>query len=170
MRTAMTLPALGALLFIAPSARASGADPAVALVAGAAVSLAGFAVGGALLANSGDQAAQNNAGWLTIQGGFALAPLVAHGAVGEWGRGAAFASVPTAMFAGTATLFGLEPDAVDHGTLPEQRVIWGLLCAGLFSGALGVVDVAFAPDRARSVHVSPTVGATGVGLQIGGAL
>jgi hypothetical protein len=102
--------------------------------------------------------------------GLTLAPLVAHGAVGEWKRGLAFSAIPAASLAGTTTLFALEPVTVAHGTLPQQRVMWGFLAAGIISSSIGVIDATFAPDRAHPIHVAPTVGAGEIGLRIGGDL
>jgi hypothetical protein len=107
---------------------------------------------------------------LAIEGGFAVAPFAAHAAVGEWGRGAAFAATPTAMLGGTAILFGFEPRTVDHGTLAQQRVMWSLFGVGLFASAIGVIDVAFAGQRSQALHVAPAIGFGEMGMQITGAL
>src|ERR1700729_2640881 len=93
------------VLLRAPSAHADEPDGTLAAFAGAATNLAGFIVGGAVLATGHRYAVPNNAGWLSIQGGFVLAPFVAHGVVGEWGRGALFSAIPAAAFAGTVALF-----------------------------------------------------------------
>src|SRR5258708_31312543 len=105
------------LILVDKPARAAEPDPALALLAGAAPAFAGFVVGSTVMATSNGDAARNNTGWFAIEGGFAVAPLAAHAVVGEWGRGAAFAATPTAMLAGTATLFGFEPRTVAHRTL-----------------------------------------------------
>jgi hypothetical protein len=160
-----------ATLLVGAPARAADPDPALAFVAGAAISLAGFVAGSTVLATGGDDSGRSNAGWLVIEGGLALAPLAAHGVTGEWGRGAAFTAAPAAMLAGTATLFGLEPGTVDHGTLPQQRVMWALFGAAIVSSMAGVVDAMFALDRRRAgVHVAPAVGVGQLGVQIRGVL
>jgi hypothetical protein len=149
-------------------AHADEPDPAAAIIVGAATIFAGFAVGGMLLAVTGDHNGANEAGWLVLESGFALAPLTSHAAVGEWGRGAVFASVPTATTLATIPVFLIDPAAVEHGNLPEQRVMWGLFCGGLATSMAGVVDTLFAP--ARAVQVAPVLGHGSAGLVVGGAL
>ena len=143
---------------MAPPARADDPDPAVAIAVGAATIFAGFAVGGTFIAATGDDAARNEAGWFLIESGFALAPLTSHAVVGEWGRGAAFAAVPTATTLGTIPVFLLNPASVDHGTLPQQRVMWGLFCTGPRR-----VDGGRHRHRvlalAGALHVAPVLGA-----------
>lgn len=172
MRPSSRLAALSVSLLIAsPSpARAREPDGALAFFAGAGTMLAGFAIGGTLLGASGSDAARDNVGWLTIQSGFALAPLASHAVAGEWVRGLLFAAPPTATLAGTATMLALEPSAVSFGRLPQQRILWGLFGAGLLGAAVGVVDSAFARERARAITIVPSVGARHLGVQIGGAL
>jgi len=156
-------------VFFTPNARAETPDPAAAFFTGALVFVGGFTAGGLLLATSGGST-QDNLGWLVMEGGFALAPLASHAVVGEWTRGIAFAAVPAAMTGGSAVLFNVDPGTIVHGSLPEQRVLWGLFGAGLFSSAVGVVDAAFARDRANSLIVAPSVGAEHLGLQLAGTL
>jgi hypothetical protein len=160
------------VLLPAAPARAEPPDPWVNFVAGAVPAFAGFAVGGVLLGTSRDHASQNNAGWLTLQGGFVLAPLAAHAVADEWARGAVFASPAAAAFAGTIALMEYAPKVVGHGTLEQQRVLWGLLGIGLFSSAIAIVDSAFARDRfrERAIHVTPTASFDGAGLAIEGSL
>jgi hypothetical protein len=173
MRTpAIPLVALAVVLLLAAPARAEKPDPVLAFLAGATPAFAGFAVGGVLLGTSNDSAAANRAGWLVMEGGFALAPLAAHGVAGEWGRGVLFAAAPTAMFASTAGLFAYSPNAVGHGTLEVQRVLWAFFGVGVFSSAVGVVDAAFAPERQarRTLYLTPTAGIGGAGLTLEGTL
>jgi hypothetical protein len=155
-------------LAVASPARAADPDPAIAIAVGAATIFAGFAIGGTLMAASGDNTAPNEAGWFLIESGFALAPLTSHAVVGEWGRGAAFAAVPTATTLGTIPVFLLNPAGVDHGTLPQQRVMWGLFCTGLAGSMAGVIDTAFSPGR--RLHIAPVLGAGNAGIVVGGAL
>ena len=159
---------LSAALLLASPARADGPDPAVAFVLGAATVLAGFAVGGTFIASNQGDAAKAEAGWFVIEGGFSAAPLVSHAVIGEWGRGAVWAAIPTATTLATIPVFSLDGAAVEHGTLPEQRVMWGLFCGGLAVSMAGVVDTVF--SAARAVHVSPVVGAGGAGVTVGGVL
>lgn len=164
--------ALAAMVLATSPASAAEPDGGLAFVAGAAAFVASFTVGSLLLATSNDGAAQGNAGWLTIESGFVIAPIASHALVGEWTRGLVFAGAPAAALAGTATLFDLEPSTIVHGSLPQQRVLWSLFVAGLLSGSAGVVDAALASGRrrARPVTLMPTVAHGQIGIQVGGAL
>jgi hypothetical protein len=173
-----------AIVSVAPTARADSPKAAVAFLTGASVFLVGFAVGGVLVATSNANDVQDNAGWLTMEGGFAVAPLAAHAVAGEWLRGLVSAALPMAAFAGTAILFAIHPATIEQGELSDQRVMWSFFGVGLFSGIAGVVDSAFADTRARSramavpttaqwgrsVSIAPVVGSGRLGLQIGGRL
>jgi hypothetical protein len=150
-------------------ARAEEPDAATAVLVGAATNVAGFIVGGAVLSTSHTNAV-NSAGWLMIESGFVLSPFAAHAVEGEWGRGALFAAVPAACLGGTATLFGVVPNTVDQGSLPQQRLMWGLFVASEFASVVGIVDAAFAPTRKRKLTILPAVGFGQVGVQIGGVL
>ena len=156
-----------ALLFTPSSARADEPDGGLALVVGAATNLAGMVVGGAIMASSSNVRV-DNAGWLTIESAFTIAPFAAHAVVGEWGRGALFASVPAAAVGGTAALFANVPGAVDAGSLEQQRLMWGLFVAGQVASIAGVVDAALAPWRSKRIVIAPSMGAGQVGAQIGG--
>jgi hypothetical protein len=177
MREICALAAFALPVVVATPALAETEEPGWAFLAGAVPALSGFIVGGLLLGRSDDVSAKNNAGWLAIQGGFVLAPLAAHAVAGEWGRGAAFSAIPAVAFAGSAAVFQIAPDAVAHGTLAEQRVIWSLFGVGLFASTVGIVDAVFASDRSRAVYLAPLVspgslapGARTAGLAIGGVL
>ena len=152
-----------------PEAKAPSVDPALAVWIGAATHIAGFAIGGAILGSGGDDAVAR-VGVYVVHSGFTLAPLVAHGAVGEWGRGAFFSIPPAASLAGTAGLFAYEPKAFDLGSLNEQRVAWLLLGLGMASSVVGIVDAAFVQTRHPKIvaRVVPTVTAHTAGLSLGG--
>jgi hypothetical protein len=158
------------LLFSSSPARAADRHPdgVVAFAVGAVTIFAGFAIGGTLVAASGENAGKNEAGWLAIESGFALAPFTSHAAVGEWWRGAAFAAIPTASTLGSVPIFLARQDAVENGPIPQQEGLWWLFVAGLGSSIIGVVDATFAP--ARSLHVAPVLGPHSAGLTVGGAL
>jgi ABC-type uncharacterized transport system permease subunit len=64
-------------------------------------------------------------------------------------------------------VFLVNDASVEHGTLPQQRVMWGLFCAGLGASMAGIIDTAFAPER--SLHIAPVLGAGHAGLTVGGA-
>jgi hypothetical protein len=159
---------VAAACLLTSPARAEGPDAALAFAAGAATVFAGFVVGGTFIAANQGDAAREEAGWFALESSFTLAPLVSHGLVGEWARGAVFAAVPTAMTLGTIPVFLVNGAAVEHGELPQQRVMWGLFSVGLAASMAGVVDTVFAPGRA--LHVAPAVGAGSAGVIVGGAL
>jgi hypothetical protein len=176
MRKTAIASALALSVTLLPAAaRAEKPDEALALLVGSGTTLAGFAAGSLLLGTSGDQRLQNNIGWLTIQGGFALAPLTAHAVVGEWGRGALFAAAPAAMWGGSLGLVQYAPNVVGHGTLEQQRVLWGFFGVGFFSSAVGVVDAMFAGKRVQHgssarMRVAPLVATGTAGLSLEGLL
>ena len=76
-----------------------------------------------------------------MESGFVLAPWTAHAALGQWTRGLAFAALPAATVGGAAGLFDYAPGTVLHGSLVQQRILWGLFGAGLVSSVVGVLDV-----------------------------
>ena len=160
---------LGALVLATPSARAES-DPGVGLVAGTAVLLLGFTVGSTVVATADGSNTATNAGWLIMESGFVLAPWTAHAALGQWTRGLAFAALPAATTGGTIGLFDYSAGTVLHGTLPQQRILWGLFGAGLVSGVAGTLEVIFASPRVGPVAIAPIVGAREMGVQVGGDL
>ncbi len=172
MRNTVTAAGIAFALLLAPvPAHAEPPDTALALFTGAATTVAGFAAGALLLGTSNDRNLANNAGWLTMQGGFALAPLCAHAVVGEWSRGALFATAPAAMWGGSVALMEYAPNVVGHGTLEEQRVLWGFFGVAFFSSAVGIVDATFAGSRAAErVRVAPMATRGGAGLSLEGLL
>ncbi len=159
-----------ASLVLAVSPARADPDPAVGVVTGTAVLLLGFTVGSTVAATADGQNGPTNAGWLVMESGFVLAPWTAHAVLGEWTRGLAFAALPAAAEGGTAGLLDSTPGLVLHGTLVQQRILWGLFGAGLASGVVGVVDAAFAPGRSGSIAMAPMVGPGQVGLEVGGCL
>jgi hypothetical protein len=167
---------IAGLTAIPSTARAddSATSSGWALASAGAIDVTGFIVGGMLLARGGGDHLRDNAGWLTIESGFVLSPVAAHGVSGEWGRGALFALVPLATLAVTTALFEAEPDTVESGTLPQQRWMWAMFGGGLFASAVGVVDALWAPGRAparaRALVIRPAVARDQFGLQIGGTL
>jgi hypothetical protein len=160
---------LGALVLATPSARAES-DPGVGLVAGTAVLLLGFTVGSTVVATADGSNTATNNGWLIMESGFVLAPWTAHATLGQWTRGLAFAALPAATTGGTIGLFDYSAGTVLHGTIPQQRLLWGLFGAGLASSVVGMLEVTFARPRVGPVAVAPIVGGGQVGLQIGGGL
>jgi hypothetical protein len=176
--------AAGGLLAVAPvvhaeepgTARAEGAkasdsrpDTALAFATGALTLVLGMGTGASLIGSDAGRT-QDIAGWMVMQSSFAVAPFVAHGVAGEWGRGLWFATPPFATTVGTATVFAVDSNAVRHSNLTQQRILWSLFVVGIFSSAYGVVDATFADSRAWRVVVAPVVGAGTAGLEIEGTL
>lgn len=149
------------------AARLEHRDPGPALVAGAAILLAGFAVGATLASTAQGENGTTNAGWYVMQSGMVLAPMGAHLMDGAWARGLAYSAVPAGTLAGTAALFTNDPGCVLHGSLSEQRAMWGLFGGGLLASLVGIVAVTWGPAE---VQVAPAVARDQVGLQIVGAL
>jgi hypothetical protein len=159
---------ISAFLLAAPAAHADPPDPALAWITGATVFAGGFLAGGAILGGANGDEGAVRIGWMTIEGALALAPLASHAVVGEWGRGLAFAAVPVAGILSTAVVLGIEPDAIDHGEAGARITVWSSLTAGLLVGVAGVVDAAFADQRA--ISVLPMAGSGKLGLLVGGPL
>jgi hypothetical protein len=165
--------AFAAALLLFPStsrAEKPAADRGAALVTGAAVFVVGFAVGGMLVATARDDRQLANAGWLTMESSFALAPLASHAMVGEWGRGLAWTAAPAAMVGGTGALFAYDPGTIAGGSLVEQRWLWSFFSLGLASGTAGLLDVLWSGRRSASVSITPSVGAGHFSLDIQGEL
>jgi hypothetical protein len=145
-------------------------DPGVGVVVGAATILAGLAVGATVTATANGSNVSTNSGWLIMESGFALAPLTAHATQSQWVRGLAFAALPTAALGGTVGLFDYSPGTVLHGTIVQQRILWGLFCTALVSSAVGVVDVPLAHPRVGPIALMPLASPGEVGLELGGTL
>jgi hypothetical protein len=164
-----------ALLFVPRLAGATEPDTGLGVFTAAALDAAGFIVGGTLMATSaagGSGDGQRSFGWLAIQAGFTLSPLAAHGVVGEWDRGAAFAAIPAASVAGTAVYYRAKTNAVEYGTLVENWFVWGLFTAGFAVSTAGAIDVIFAANRQRErgMALRPMFGPGRAGLLVEGTL
>jgi hypothetical protein len=164
-----------ALVAVPRAARADEPDTALALFAGASVDVVAFVAGGTAVSTSpagsaGD--ARRSLGWLAIGSGFVAAPVVAHGIVGEWARGAIFSVVPAASLSATVAMYRTRPDSVENSSLDDQRVTWGLFTAALIASTVGLVDVLSAPARQRPLGIGlvPAMGPTMLGLQLQGRL
>jgi len=155
---------------LVPRTSRADTDASRGLLTGTAVLLLGFTVGGTVAATANGANGPTSTGWLLMESGFVFAPVAAHGAMGEWPRGLAFAALPAATMGGTVALFEDVPGAVLHGTLVQQRILWGLFGAGLVASAIGVLDVAWAVPRARVLAIAPMLGGGRMGLEVGGPL
>jgi hypothetical protein len=175
MRSIVVASLVAALATVPRAARADEPDTALALFAGASVDVVGFIAGGTVVSTSpagGAGDARRSFGWLAIESGFVAAPLVAHGIVGEWGRGAVFSVVPVASLAATAAMYRTRTDSVDNSSLDDQRVAWSLFTAALIASTVGLVDVVSAPNRRRASGIAlvPALSPTMAGLQLQGRL
>ena len=170
------------LLAGTPSEHATGDDeiprPLLALAAGAATSFVSFAAGTTFLARAETRTGRNR-GLLLGQGGLAFSPFIAHAVVGEFGRGALFSIVPALGEIGMAALVAKAPDIVTTGEASQQFAFIALLAVTVLASGAGVVDVAYADDRAAAarkksalehLHVAPIFGRGLGGLSVGGML
>lgn len=158
------------------TARAAEADddatPALAAALGAVTAIAPLGVGTLMMARGHDRGVRN-AGVFVAQSGFVAGPLLSHGALGEWGRGALFALPPLAAEAGMAPVFASYPDVQRKAPIGVQYLYAGFWTLSVFSGAAGVLDVlrSRAPrERAGRLHVGPLLAPGLAGASVGGAL
>ncbi len=157
-----------------PSEAVAEPDAARSIGVGAAVEVATFVSGVALLGASDN--ATGKAGWLAIGGGLTLAPLLAHAVSGEWKRGFLFSAIPAACWLGTSAFIG-QTNRIDSVPLREQRVYWAFFSVGLAASVVGVIDAAFVETRnekgrdgaiASAPKVIPSVSANFGGVSIVG--
>jgi hypothetical protein len=158
-----------------PPRRARRAVPnlAVALAAGAATALIPLALGAAHTATAeGD--GQRSVGYAVAGAGLALSPIVAHVALGEWQRAAAFGAAPVASEIAICSIMAAKPDYIFHGTTFSRTTFAVLFSIDIFGAAAGLWDVAMAGDPKRPLagrlRVAPMVGQGRYGLVAGGTL
>jgi hypothetical protein len=153
---------------------------ALALVAGAATALIPMALGVShLAAQSPATDGPRNVGFAVSGVGPALAPIVAHAVLGEYGRAALFGALPVAAEISLCAYVAAMPDSVFHGTMGSSLGFGLLYTADLLGAAVGMVDVMMARERARlerrrgpdllgGVTVAPRVGRDQAGIVLGG--
>lgn len=168
----VALGALGVIALVsAPAQARDDAMPAprsraaTALVTGLAVAGASLAYGGTLL-TTGRSLPVKRDGLYVMDTGLTLAPLLAHGVVGEWGRGAVFSVPPALGFGSMVALLAVRPDAPIRGKQNSQRIYPILLSVSVLGSAVGIFDAAFADERAPSLAVA--AGGGYVGAELGG--
>lgn len=127
----------------------------------------GLIAGSSLAASNEAQSTRVMIGWLTMSSTFVAAPIVSHAVTREWLRGLVYASPAVLALAGTTGTFAGKSDAVTHGWLRVERVLWTSFGVGLAAATAGVADAAFAPSR---WSVAPTVERGAFGMQVGRAL
>jgi hypothetical protein len=158
-------------------APASEPNVRAAMAVGAAAMLLPGLVGGTRTALGADEG-KKVSGLLFASGGFALAPIVSHMIVREWGRAAAFGALPAAMTIASSVLISQIPDAVYRGDMTTRTTFGIFFGVGLLSSVIGLVDTSLAGERARerrrakgsSLMVMPSVGKDSAMLTIGGLL
>jgi hypothetical protein len=166
-----------ALTFAATSAHASDDADALerrapaAVVTGTTLFVVPFAIGGTMAALATSTDVRRGSMYVSSIG-LTLAPLVAHGMLGEWGRGSLFSLVPLACGVGLAALMQMPDGDVlsELGSRDTRVPFWILASVGFAASAAGVVDATFAPSRARrsAFYVVPSPTKNGVALSIGG--
>src|SRR5438105_1225769 len=87
----------------------------VAFAAGIATALIPLALGATYTANASTDGPRD-VGYAVAGAGFAMAPIVAHVALGEWKRAAAFGAAPVAAEIAIVSLVSAKPDAIFQGT------------------------------------------------------
>jgi hypothetical protein len=178
--------ALAALLSVEiGSARADELPPAplatTSLLVGASIATVSFGAGMTMTGTSGDGLVQN-AGILIAESGLVLAPFAAHGVAGEWKRGLFFALPPLATEVGMLFLIDQWGEKlVTLAPLGTQYLYSALFTGSVLFSAIGIVDAAFAGDRAAAAAraggpartnawVAPSFDHHGFGLEVGGLL
>ena len=165
------------------SARADELPPdpqaTTSLLVGAGIATVSFGTGMTMTGTSGDGFVQN-AGIVIAQSGLVLAPFAAHGVAGEWTRGLFFSLPPLATE--IAMLFLIDhwgEQLVTLAPLGTQYLYSALFTGSVLFSAIGIVDAAFAGQRARSTApppararawVAPMFDRNGGGLEVGGLL
>ena len=168
---AILVAVLGARASRAAADQGTGSQAAVAAAAGFATIFVPLTIGSGLVAQN-DALNRPQAPFLVIDAGLALAPLVAHGLVGEWRRGLGFAALSTGGALLTQILIESSPELIQHGRATD-RVLFGVLfTVALFSSAAGVADCLSAADRAPPprLTIHPIGGPGALGLAVGGTL
>ena len=132
---------------------------------GIAIAGASLAYGGAMLTINSSLATKH-AGLLVMDTGLTLAPLMAHGVVDEWWRGAAFSIPPALGGIGMAALLAWRPDAPIKGKQKSQKIYPVLISMSVLGSAVGVFDAAFCDSRLPTVNVA--VDADFVGAELAG--
>lgn len=128
------------------------------VAAGMLVAGGALAAGSSLMVSSReDQVDRRNAGIYLAEAGLTLAPFVAHGVEGEWGRGALFTLPAAAGAGGMIVLLHNQPRAPVFTAKGSDLVYSLLWTVSILGSTAGVVDAAFAGQRASE---SPTLSAS----------
>jgi hypothetical protein len=146
-----------ALLVAQPALASSEDEPAPraarALVTGIGIAGASLAYGATMLTLDSSLATKHT-GLAVMHTGLTLAPLLAHGVVDEWWRGAAFSIAPAVGGIGMAVLLEKRPDAPIKGKQKSQRYYPVLIAVSVLGSAVGVFDAALCDERLPTVNVA----------------
>ncbi|HEV8550706.1 MAG TPA: hypothetical protein VGQ57_16790, partial [Polyangiaceae bacterium] len=137
-----------------------------ALVTGIGIAGASLAYGGAMLTVDRTLASKHS-GLAVMHTGLALAPLMAHGVVDEWWRGAAFSIAPALGGLGMAALLAERPDAPIKGKQKSQKIYPVLITVSVLGSAVGIFDAALCDQRLPAVNVA--VGRDFAGAEVTGS-
>ena len=154
--------------FLAQPAVASPEDPPPpraprALLTG--IGIAGASLGyGATLLTWNSSLAVKHTGLAVMHTGLTLAPLMAHGVVDEWGRGAIFSIAPALGGIGMGALLAVRPDAPVKGKQKSQKIYPVLITVSVLGSAVGIFDAAFCDERLPKVNVAVGDGYAGAEL------
>jgi len=124
-----------------------------ALVTGIGIAGASLAYGGTLLTYNNSLAVKHT-GLAVMHTGLTLAPLLAHGVVDEWARGAVFSIVPALGGLGMAALLAQRPDAPIKGKQKSQRYYPVLITVSVLGSAAGIFDAALCDERLPKLSVA----------------
>lgn len=147
----------------------------LALAVGAATAFTSLTAGGVIIARASEHDVRN-AGLIVGTSGLSITPLLAHGVVEEWGRGALFSLIPLAAEAGLVTMTMTKHDLLEgHASPFVQYSYFALLTVSVFGAGLGVVDAVRVAERrpnrfVSSLGVLPAIGAAMNGVIVQGAL
>jgi hypothetical protein len=137
----------GEPLRAAPAAPRPEPRGPTALLTGLSIAGTSFGLAGFMLATDAGLPVKHG-GLAVLHGGLTLAPLAAHGVVGEWGRGAVFAIAPALGGIGMAALLSERPEAPVVGKNKSHRIYPVLITASVVGSAVGIFDAALVDERA----------------------
>jgi hypothetical protein len=135
------------------------------LIAGGSLGTAGWLVAGS------DDLSQIHAGIAVGGAGLTLAPLLAHGVGGEWGRGAWF-SLPSALAGGgMLALLRSVPEAPIRGRRKSHSSLVFPVLVGLdvVGSGIGILDAALTDERRHAaLRITAYALPEFAGLRVGG--
>lgn len=129
------------------------------------IGIAGASLGyGATLLTWNSSLAVKHTGLAVMHTGLTLAPLMAHGVVDEWARGAVFSIAPALGGIGMGALLAVRPDAPIKGKQKSQKIYPVLITVSVLGSAAGIFDAAFCDERLPKVNVAVGDGYAGAEL------